>query len=515
MWSDHVALRLEIASVGGTGPGSPSKWSAPSDAYKSRWTPAPTDAGGEPGKWLQTIDIRTATWTDWSTIPWVDILCEAMSANCAQGWSPFAWNASPNSASFVLVDPAQDYLPYGPDGKDLDIGFDLPIRLVADWHDSQGGIVTVWAGLVRTVVWSATPGGERRATIRATEISEVYGRTDPPDEGAVQVPDQTLAARLAALHNISDMPNLFPQPVASPPYDLGPNRTGGPDQWTPPTAWSSLKNWTSAPGWSCESAALNQNVWSDICHWINAHGLVSVTLNYPIGLNDSNNGVTFHTPRVRGAVPLPVRYPHQPNLVIADTCSDPDGYPWTSDITASPTIRISPKELRIESSQADIDNIISIAFAGTTDNQATLTNQASVDAYGRHTYGRNDLKLQYQSPNATPRDAAEGVAWRLGLRSSMARDKLETLEFPVSTRRDLQALVGHKRRSQDSDVHPSYGMYVMQPTRAAVLEWVDPAMADHALLVTKVEHSISPTSWTTKLGCEMFDMDHYYGKDNP
>lgn len=97
----------------------------------------------------------------------------------------------------------------------------------------------------------------------------------------------------------------------------------------------------------------------------------------------------------------------------------------------------------------------------------------------------------------------------------MARDKLETLEFPVTTRRDLQALVGHKRRSQDSDVHPSYGMYVMQPTRAAVLEWVDPAMADHALLVTKVEHSISPTSWTTKLGCEMFDMDHYYGKDNP
>ena len=48
-WSDHVKLRLEVASNGDYT--FESAWSAPTDPYKYRWTPAGTDAAGEPGWW--------------------------------------------------------------------------------------------------------------------------------------------------------------------------------------------------------------------------------------------------------------------------------------------------------------------------------------------------------------------------------------------------------------------------------------------------------------------------------
>ena len=105
------------------------------------------------------IVIRDQDWRDWSLIPWVDVLCDAMTVNCAAGWAPYAWNASPNSASFTLVDPEMDFAPPGHDLRQLNIGFDIPIRLVADWIDPAGGEIIVWAGLIREVIWSSTPGG--------------------------------------------------------------------------------------------------------------------------------------------------------------------------------------------------------------------------------------------------------------------------------------------------------------------------------------------------------------------
>ena len=116
-WTDHVTLRLEVASLGASGAGKTSKWSAPSDEFKWRWTPATSDASGEAGRWESVINVRDQNWSDWKLVPWIDVVCDAMTVSCAQGWSPFQSNASPNSASFVLVDPAMDFAPPGPDGR--------------------------------------------------------------------------------------------------------------------------------------------------------------------------------------------------------------------------------------------------------------------------------------------------------------------------------------------------------------------------------------------------------------
>ena len=265
------------------------------------------------------------------------------------------------------------------------------------------------------------------------------------------------------------MNNMMPEPANWTGTVRGPAWSADHPEWIPNTSFASLVSWAEIREQgiegACAAAVLDHNIWSDFCHWINAHACVATAINYRHGAG-SNWTDPAGTPRIEPVAPLPVRYPKEEIVVISDTCSDPAGHPFAADSAypPSPAVRVSPRNLRITSSSADIDNRVSIALAGTTGLQQTVNNTESIAENGLHTWGRNDLRLASLYTGGQVETIAWVVAWRIALRSSMARDKLDALEFPVTTRRDLQGLVGW--HAGGGNIHR-----VLNPGKTARLEW--------------------------------------------
>lgn len=472
-WRDYADVTVEIASLSGLpgASGSDAAYWQP-DGHGTLWQPEGAVSGAPGfGEWVE--GFISEPHKDWETLPWFSVECDMSVIETSTGFSPGEWNASPGSLSVTLWDAFIQYTPIGPTGLLDDIGIDTPIRIKVTgkglpWS-AQYPYTIIWAGLIRRVAHRHTPDGTHITTINAAEMIEVYGRTNPVAL-ASPVPSQNLDDRTKWIHDRSDKPNGFPYPDTT-------SATAG-AQFAPDD--------------------LHDNVWQEMCAVINAAGSVAAQTLYPwLIYQPDATPPNIGSPRatalnpVRAPNNLPNQYPTY--IQVRPYCSVPIG-----DESALQYSAIAPGELAITHSLEGVANDIDLAIAGWDGSAKDYIDQPSVDRWGRHTYTRHDLKL---TQSATARDALGAAILK---RSAQAVYSVDALEFPVTTPRDLSALVGVPAYVYDSGLGGYYRVNnkICQPGEVWLLIWREPKIECY-LALTSVAHSIDRDNWKVTIAAEM------------
>lgn len=469
-WQDFCEVVLQIASTisGGENP-SPNAGFWQPDAHRTTWQ-APGAVPGSPGYGEWAGPSTPDPFQNWESLPWFDVKCDAMGLSSTTGFTPYEWNASPGTLSATLYDPEIIYSPIGPPGALDDIGIDTPIRILVRWTpDSVPVEVALWSGLIRTITHSFEPDGPHISTIAASEATEIYGRTNPP-ELTTLTGVQTTKARLATIHDRSDRPGALPYPTMA-----------------------------DGDGLSLVTDNLAQNVWQELCLAVNSNGAVTVTRT------------EGNTPRAHGIYPAVDPATLQFAHTIGMECSPADEPPslknpnagrwlpddgtgsnWLPDgatpgspgyaewVTYDPLV-VSPTALSLTLDIGGIANDISVAPEGGT--AATAFDAGSAARWGHHSFTRHDLKME--------QPGAQTVADRILERLAWAAYHCAALPFPMLGVRDLWAFVGEQNALQAGDWFH--------------LNWDDPqVVAD--VLVCQVTHSIEPDSWTVEVTGELHNL---------
>lgn len=476
---EHATVTLEIASVSALGGLEGAFWQP--DGHGSLWqadgSPDPTAAGY--GEWLP--DITSDPHKDWESLPWWPVECDQQVISTTTGFAPYEWNADPGTMSVTLWDPKVIYSPIGPVGLLDDIGIDTPIRVKVTgpgkpWTAARPFTI-LWAGLIRRVVHSITVDGQQVTTINASEAIEIYGRVNPVAL-TVPAPMQDLKGRTLAIHNRSDKPASIPDPDTS----------------------ANLR--TEGQGTQFHPADdLHDNVWQEMAHAINVHGLVAGQLLYPYTMQTTGaaDPPIVGTPRATAIDPIYRTtdgwYPIAKNVQVRPYC--------TAETAPGPTYAISPTSLIVTHSLDGVANLVDLAVAGWANSAKSYSDQVSRDRWGTHTYTRHDLKLVQ---DATFRDqlGADILA-----RVKQAVYSVEGLEFPVTNERDLTCLVGAPVYAYAiADPGNTYKQWlrangsVCCPGEWWPLHWSNPSLTAW-LLICSVAHNITPTSWTVTVGAEI------------
>lgn len=451
-WQDHATVTVQIGSVSGSPYAATAGWWQPDIHAPKNWMAAgavPTDPGY--GVWI--ADVTTDPSQNWDTIPWFDVHCDQMAIDTSAGLSPYEWNANSGSLTVSLYDDAILYTPYGPPGDLDDIGIDTPIRIKVEFT-SMGTAFTqvLWAGFIRSISHAISVGGLHTTTIRASDIIEMYGRTNPLAL-TTNAPIELLTQRVARIHGRADRPYMFPAPLIP-----------------------------SGETWYLQADDLSENVWSEMCLAINSGALMATVTIYG------------RTPRLTAtSVAVPTSggfYDQMRRLTISRNCTRPEG---PANVTEP--VSVSPTSMSLNHSLDGLANVVSIAVAdGPPGSAATASDSASITAYGEHSYTRHDLKIiNGHTPPYEPM-----VADRVLARLADGTYRLDALTFPISTVRDLAVLVGQR----DLGIPTGGGYFLMQPGLWLTLAWDEPTV-NGRLMVTGVEHHLTADSWECTLSGEL------------
>lgn len=466
-WQKHAKVTVEIASITGDMGLEAAFWQP--DAHGSLWQPAaPDPASVGYAEWVE--DLQTDAKANWETLPWFSVHCDQQSISCSTGFEPYGWNAEPGTLQANLIDPKVIYFPLGPIGELDDIGIDTPIRVKVEELATHKTRI-LWAGLIRQIVHRHSVDGAHLTTITGSEVTQIYGRTNPAAL-TTPAPQNTYTGRAKDIHDRSDMPNLFPYPTIHPILD---------------------------PDGSIHPADdLHENVWQEMAHMHNVHGMITIESKYPVRLAASYI-TNLGTPRVMGSPP----YSYAPDvrelqiIQVRPYCSDPmNGAP-----TITAPLAISPTAFDLTHSLDGLANDIDLAVVGAEGSGRHFTDQTSIDQWGRHTYTRHDLKLIDVGGSG---GALQTLGDRMLTRAKDSVYSLETLEFPCRSPRDLRALVGFPVYTLNTGTQ----MYWRQtgalcaPGESWCIVWESPAFTAY-LNIGTVTHEIAPEVWNVRVAGEL------------
>lgn len=455
-WQDFATVDVEISSLSGSSTPGNSGWWQPDNHAPRYWlADTVTEADSGYGVWIADTVPDNG---QWNTLPWYKVHCDVMTIESSTGLEPYEWNSSSGSMTIGLWDKAIIYTPFGPVGVLDDLGIDSLIRIVVTYFSYTSAGATkptkqwrraIWSGFVRSIRHAISPSGTHSTTILASDIIEMYGRSNPPALPS-PLPAANAVQRVRDIHNRADRPTMFPFPQMNTPFN----------------------------SYYLQPDNLADNVWTELCLAANSVGTVTTVDHW----KDTPQIFCRDTDVPTDTVQAP--YKRMDQLRIAETCSDPKGPIVMADI-----IRIAPTSMSLNNDLSGLANYVDLAAVGGT--AYIREDTASEGRFGKHSFTRHDLILN------VPADA-DAIAQRVLRRLGDGTYRCDSLTFPVISTRDLIALVG-----QAENPSPNIeGTPLMAPGRWVTLEWTTPKV-NARMFVTSVSHSITPDEWNVTISGEL------------